>query len=309
LFGEYVEKVAQRLGDRIKVWAILNEPVVFARGAYGLPLNAPEKTSFAAAIRSQHGANLATGEAFRALKAAHGDASVGNALSMSPIDPATDSKEDRAAAERYHAWLNTWFLEPSIHGRYPDAFVGGPPLEEMGFQAGDEEKMKAPLDWIGINYYNRLVAKAKPVTAESKGEARLGAAVTRGYQGPLTVKGWEVWPKGMYDIVTKISASYPQPIEITENGCSYNDEVNDHGHVVDPQRIDFYRDHLNELARAIRDGANVRGFHAWSLLDNFEWIDGYSQRFGLVYIERPSLRRVVKDSGYWYAAVAAEDRA
>ena len=309
LFGEYVEIVAKALGDRIKTWAILNEPAVFARGAYGLPLDAPEKTSFAAALQSQHGANLATGEAFRALKAAHSDAMVGNALSMSPIDPETESAEDKAAAARYHAWQNLWFLEPTLRGRYPDALIGEQPLEEMGFRPGDEAKMKAPLDWIGINYYNRWVVKARPVTTETKGEARIGASVSRGYQGQLTLKGWEIWPKGIYDIVTVISKEYGLPIEITENGCSCNDAVEENGGVPDSQRVEFYRDHLNELARAIADGAKVRGFHAWSLLDNFEWMDGYSQRFGLVYVDRQNLRRVVKDSGYWYAKVIAQSRA
>lgn len=309
LFGEYAQQIAKRLGDRIKVWAILNEPAVFARGAYGLPLDAPEKTSFGASIRSQHGANLATGEAFRALKAERGDAQVGNALSMSPIDAASSSVDDRAAAARYHAWQNEWFLTPALRGHYPPAFVGELPLDEMGFEPGDEEKMRVPLDWIGINYYNRLVARARPVTPESKGEARVGAVVSRGYDGPLTLKGWEVWPKGIYDIVTTISNEYQLPIEITENGCSYVDEVDESGRVVDSQRIKFYSDHLKELARAIRDGARVRGYHAWSLLDNFEWMDGYSQRFGLIYVERGTLRRVVKDSARWYAAVIEENRA
>jgi beta-glucosidase len=138
LFGEYVEVVSRTLGDRIKTWAILNEPAVFARGAYGLPLAAPEKSSFEASLQSQHGANLATGEAFRALKAAHGDAMVGNALSMSPVEPLTDSAEDKAAAARFHAWLNLWFLEPSLRGRYPNAFVGDQPLAAMDFRTGDD---------------------------------------------------------------------------------------------------------------------------------------------------------------------------
>jgi beta-glucosidase len=179
----------------------------------------------------------------------------------------------------------------------------------MGFELGDEERLKAPLDWIGINYYNREIVKARTVTAESRGEARLGLSVARGYQGSLTVKGWEVWPKGIYDIVVRISKDYGLPIEITENGCSYNDAVDEQGGVPDPQRIGFYRDHLNECARAIADGAKLRGFHAWSFMDNFEWMDGYSQRFGLVYVDRCTQRRIVKDSGHWYAKVIAENRA
>jgi beta-glucosidase len=307
-FVEYVQTVVKALGDRIKVWAVFNEPTVFARGAYGYPLDASEKRSFAEALRAQHGVNLALGDSVRAIKALHADAQVGSALAMSPADPASASEEDKQAVARAHAWNNLWFLEPAMHGRYPEAFVGELPLKEMGFKPGDEERIKAPLDWIGINYYNRLIAEAKPADPKAPASARLGFSTTRGMQGPLTEKGWEIWPKGLYDIVTDISTRYGLPIEITENGCSYGDGPDAHGVIPDAQRIAYYRDHLRELARAIADGAKVRGYHAWSFLDNFEWADGYSQRFGLVYVDYRDQRRIVKDSGHWYAKVIAENR-
>lgn len=306
-FVDYVQTVVRALGDRIKVWAVFNEPTVFARGAYGYPLDAPEKTSFQQALRAQHAVNLAFGDSYRAIKALDSAAQVGSAHAMSPGEPASTSDEDRRAVQRYHAWGNLWFLEPAMSGHYPEAFLGSAPLEELGFKPGDEKRLLAPPDWIGINYYNRLIVRAAKVAPNASVEGRFGYSTSRGFEGPITDKGWEVWPKGLYDIVSSISARYKLPIEITENGCGYGDGPDAHGRVPDVQRIAYYHDHLRELARAISDGANVRGYHAWSLLDNFEWADGYTQRFGLVYVDYRDQRRVVKDSGHWYAQVIREN--
>jgi beta-glucosidase len=307
-FVDYVQTVVKALGDRVKVWAVFNEPTVFARGAYGYPIDAPEKKSFVEALRAQHGVNLALGDSVRAIKSLYADAQVGSALAMSPAGPASSSDEDKHAAARFHAWSNLWFIEPAMTGRYPDAFLGKLPLEEMGFNAGDEHRLKAPLDWIGINYYNRLIVKAKAARTDAPAEARLGFTTNRGMEGPITDKGWEVWPRGLYDIVSDISKRYGRPIEITENGCGYGDCPDAQGKVPDLQRISYYNGHLSELLRAINDGANVRGFHAWSFMDNFEWADGYTQRFGLVYVDYRDQRRVIKDSGYWYGRVIAANR-
>ena len=307
-FVDYVQTITGALGDRVKVWAVFNEPTVFARGAYGYPLDAPEKLSFREALRAQHGVNLALGDSVRAIKSLYADAQVGSALAMSPADPASSSEEDKQAAGRFHAWANLWFLEPAMSGRYPDAFLGKLPLEEMGFKAGDEQRLKAPLDWIGINYYNRLIVKAKTARTDAPAEVRLGFTTSRGMEGPITDKGWEVWPRGLYDIVSNISKRYGRPIEITENGCGYGDCPDAQGEVPDLQRISYYNAHLGELLRAINDGAQVRGFHAWSFMDNFEWADGYTQRFGLVYVDYRDQRRIIKDSGNWYARVIAANR-
>jgi beta-glucosidase len=129
-----------------------------------------------------------------------------------------------------------------------------------------------------------------------------------GTEGPITYNGWEVWPKGIYDIVTQIAHEYPQPIEILENGCSYSDGPESDGSVPDARRIAFHRSHLVELARAIRNGAPVRAYHAWSLLDNFEWSEGYSQRFGLTWVDFHDQRRIIKNSGHWYGRVAGSNR-
>jgi beta-glucosidase len=166
--------------------------------------------------------------------------------------------------------------------------------------------MIAPLDYIGVNYYFRRLVSASTTAAPSKvSYDAMGFAIAMGKEGPLTEIGWEVYPRGLYDIVQRVSKDYKLPIEITENGCSYGDYPDANGRVADTRRIDYYREHLRELALAIHDGADVRGYHAWSILDNFEWAEGYTQRFGLVYIDFPTQRRYTKDSAKWFSKIAS----
>jgi beta-glucosidase len=307
-FADYAAILAKSLGDRVRTWAIFNEPYIFTSLGYGTGVHAPGKKDMNLFLKAAHTVNLAQGEAFRAMKAASPRAKVGSAFSMSPGVPATDSAADKAAAERYHAINNIFFLETALHGKYPDPFEGNrAPFETMGVRPGDGKIMQAPLDWIGINYYNRHII----VDAADRGEPLLHFTNYMPAVGPITYNGWEVWPRGFYDIVTKISKEYNRPvIEITENGCAYSDGPlpEDPNKVPDARRIDFFKGHLAELARAIKDGADVRGYHAWSLLDNFEWAEGYSQRFGLTYVDFRDLRRTVKDSGHWYGRVAASGK-
>jgi beta-glucosidase len=310
-FADYVEIVIEALGDRINTWAIFNEPWVFTHVGYAEGRHAPGKTDFELFLKSAHTVNLAQGDAFRAIKAIAPKSKVGTAFSMSPATPRTSSPEDAAAAGRFDAFNNVWFLETALRGRYPEAFVHGTPLEAMGFQSGDEKRMIAPLDYIGVNYYfRRLVSASTSATSTTAAPSNvsydaMGFAIAMGKGGPLTEIGWEVYPRGLYDIVQRVSKDYKLPIEITENGCSYGDYPDANGRVADNRRIDYYREHLRELARAIRDGADVRGYHAWSILDNFEWAEGYTQRFGLVYIDFPTQRRYIKDSAKWFSKIAS----
>ena len=307
-FADYVEIVIKTLGDRINTWAIFNEPWVFTYVGYAEGRHAPGKTDFDLFLKSAHTVNLAQGDAFRAIKAIAPKSKVGTAFSMSPATPRTSSAEDAAAARRFDAFNNVWFLETALRGRYPEAFVHGTPLETMGFQSGDEKRMIAPLDYIGVNYYFRRIVSASTSTTAASSKVSydaMGFAIAMGKNGPLTEIGWEVYPRGLYDIVQRVSKDYKLPIEITENGCSYGDYPDANGRVADNRRIDYYREHLRELARAIRDGADVRGYHAWSILDNFEWAEGYTQRFGLVYIDFPTQRRYMKDSAKWFSKIAS----
>ena len=300
-------------------------PWSFTNLGYGTGVFPPGRASYTDFLKAAHTVNLAQGEAFRSIKAASSRATVGSAYGMSPAYPMTDSEADRAATARYHAMNNLYFLETAMRGRYPHAFVGEIPYEAMGYRAGDDKIMQVPLDWIGFHYYSRRFVAATGTTAQS-GAAGLATETqdtgTAGNQYtqfravmpteyPITDGGLEIFPRGIYDLVMQISREYNHPlIEITESGCGYLDSpyARDGGHVPDVRRIAFFRAELAELARAIQDGARVRAFHAWSLLDNFEWNDGYTQRYGLTYVDFRDQQRTIKDSGLWYGQLAATNR-
>jgi beta-glucosidase len=324
-FADYAGILAKHLGDRVTVWAPFNMPWSFTYLGYGVGVFPPGRSNYTDFLKAAHTVNLAQGQAFRAIKGASSNATVGSAYGMAPAYPKTDSEADRAAAARYHAMNNVYFLETAIHGRYPKAFVGETPFEAMGFRDGDDQIMKAPLDWIGFHYYTRRIVSDARGAAHSANASfgteiedtsagrdpytRFSAVMPS--EGSLTDAGLEIWPHGIYDLVMQITREYNKPIiEITESGCSYLDTPYEKasGQVPDIRRIEFFRDELAELARAIADGANVRAFHAWSLLDNFEWADGYSQRYGLTYVDFRDQKRTVKDSGLWYGKLAATNR-
>ena len=324
-FADYAGILAKELGDRITVWAPFNMPWTFTYLGYGTGAFPPGRANYQDFLKAAHTVNLAQGEAFRAIKASSAKATVGSAYGMCPAYPSTDSEADRAATERYNAMNNLFFLETAMNGRYPNAFVGEIPYEAMGFRPGDEKIMQVGLDWIGFHYYSRRfvsdtgraarsgsVAQRATETQDTGGaDANTQFTAIMPTQGPVTQGGLEVWPHGIYDLVMEISRRYNFPtIEITESGCGYLDAPFDRegGRVPDMRRIDFFREELAELARAIADGARVRAFHAWSLLDNFEWLDGYTQRYGLTYVDFRDQKRTVKDSGLWYGRVAATNR-
>jgi beta-glucosidase len=309
-YADYVQLVAQALGDRVTDWMLFNEPSVFTFSGYLEGRHPPGHQSILDFLRATHTVNLAQGTGFRALKAARPNARVGTAFNMSACEPASDSDEDKLAAERAHAITNVWFLDPALNGRYPEALTFLPETA-MGIKSGDMEKTRAPLDFVGINLYYRTIASA-PGTMERAAHAQdwlFPVKMEGGQEGPKTDYGWEVWPKALYDVVTRITRDFNRPvIEITESGCSYNDGPDGNGVIHDERRITYHREYLAAVARAIADGADVRGYHAWSLMDNFEWAEGFSQRFGLSYVDFKTQKRTLKDSGNWYAKVAAENR-
>ncbi len=324
-FADYAGILAKELGDRITVWAPFNMPWTFTNLGYGAGVFPPGRAKYLDFLKAAHTVNLAQGEAFRSIKAASSKATVGSAYGMSPAYPKTDSDADKAATARYHAMNNLFFLETAMNGKYPNAFVGEIPYDSMGFRTGDEKIMQVPLDWIGFHYYTRRFVSAAGAAARSGGgslatETQDTGAGGNDYtqfisemptEGAVTDGGLEIWPHGIYDLVMQISHEYHFPtIEITESGCGYLDTPYEHdeGRVPDTRRIDFFRSELTELARAIKDGARVRAFHAWSAFDNFEWNDGYTQRYGLTYVDFRDQKRTVKNSGLWYGRVAAANR-
>jgi beta-glucosidase len=305
-FAEYAAIVARELGDRVGDWILFNEPTAFTNNGYLEGIDAPGRKSIVDFLRATHVVNLAQGAGFRALKAARPKARVGSAFNMSACQAASSSADDKLAAERTHAMMNLWFLEPALHGRYPPAFTFLPETA-MRIKSGDMEKTRVPLDFLGINLYYRTIATAASAWARITDPKMWLFPVNRGYgsEGPRTDLGWEVWPDAIYDIVTRMTRDYGRPaIEITETGCAYGEGPDAAGVVKDARRIEFYRGYLGAVARAIRDGADVRGFHAWTLTDNFEWSEGYRARFGLVWVDFATQRRIVKQSGRWYGDVA-----
>jgi beta-glucosidase len=307
-FADYAELVVRALGDRVDSWMIFNEPSIFTVMGYLVGLHAPGRRDRDDFLRATHTVNLAQGDAFRAMRGVRGDARIGTAFNMSPCEPATDRQADADAAERWHALVNLWYLETALRGRYPDAFIGGPPLDVMGVRDGDMERVRAPLDFLGINLYTRTLVGHRP--GDAYGLDALPTGPLGGDQGEKTDFGWEVWPDALHDMLVRVTRDYDRPVlEVTENGCSYADGPGPDGVVRDERRIRFYRGYLTAVARAIEAGADVRGYHAWTLMDNFEWSEGYRQRFGLVWVDfaEKARTRILKESGRWYGQVAAEN--
>jgi beta-glucosidase len=328
-FADYAGTIAKELGDRITVYAAFNMPWAFTYYGYGIGIHPPSRARFSDFLKALHTVAIAQGESFRSIKAANAHATVGSAYSMAPGYPKTDSAADRAATARYHAMNNTFFLNAALKGEYPNAFADDKAHDEvfaqMDVRTGDDKLLRAPLDWVGFHYYTRrIISDAKSTRAAQQqygteieadtGDVNGRDPYTRFHavmpaEGSLTHAGLEIYPRGIYDLVTQIAREYNNPIiEITECGCCYMDSPDATGRIPDDRRTAFFRGVLTELARAIQDGARVRAFHAWSLLDNFEWTDGYSQRYGLTWVDFRDQRRIVKDSGRWYARIAATNR-
>ena len=328
IFADYAGILAKHLGDRITVWAPFNMPWTFTYLGYGTGVFPPSKSDYNLFLKAAHTVNLAQGECFRSIKAASPKAPVGSAYGMAPVYPKTDSEADRAAAARYHAMNNVYFLDTAIHGDLSQSLCRrNPPTRPWASRPAMKKSCKFRSTGL-VSTTTRAASSPMPAPhpipgAEPASAPRLKrtpqpAAIrytqfhaVMPTEGPLTDAGLEVFPRGIYDLVMQITREYNHPIiEITESGCSYLDTPYDKekGRVPDTRRIDFFRAELAELAQAIHDGAKVRAFHAWSLLDNFEWADGYSQRYGLTYVDFRDQKRTVKDSGLWYGRVAATNR-
>lgn len=308
-YAEYVDLVVRALGDRIDNWSLFNESKAFTQLSYWQGVFAPGRKDPLAFLKSTHTVNLAHGLGYKAIKAINPKINVGSVFDVSPHIPATDSAEDKAAAVAMDKLSNAWYVQTILTGKYPEGVLPVNQQESLlGYQTGDDKILHVDLDFIGLNYYSLTrVAAAK----ESNGIP--GMYLKTDWATGLYEKtdfDWAIYPQGFYDILKRMQLiTGSRPIEITENGCAYNNKPDASGQVHDSKRIDYLRLHLNELSRAINDGVPVRGYHCWSLMDNFEWASGYSQRFGLTYIDFDNgQKRTIKDSGYWYAKVAKANR-
>jgi beta-glucosidase len=297
-FGEYAALVADRLGDRVAHWVPVNEPNVASLLGYALGMHAPGRELMFGALPAAHHLLLGHGLATRALRAA-GAASIGTANNHAPMWPASDSDEDKAAADLFDTVWNRIYADPILLGRYPDGFEELMAVSTGSTSgSGDLEVISQPLDFYGVNYYNPMCVAAP---ADPASPMPFDQREVPGY--PKTDFGWPVVPDGLREVLVLLHERYPAmpPMMITENGCSYATGPDEQGVVDDQARIDYLDGHLRAVATAIEQGVDVRGYYCWSLLDNFEWTEGYTQRFGLVHVDYETQRRTPKRSFEWYA--------
>jgi len=293
-FVELADALTRRLGDRVQHWITQNEPWCTAMIGHHEGWHAPGIADFRTALQVAHHVLLAHGKALPAIRANVPDARAGIALSLHPLRPASDSALDHAALARHDGLRYRWFLDP-LYGRgYPEDT-----LRLVGDAApvilpGDMEAIAAPTDFLGVNYY------FPETVADAPGQGPLGVRVLEA-RGETTAMGWPVAPQGLAELLQRVHRDYrPGPLYVTENGACYDDTVAADGAVRDLGRKRYLMRHLAALQGAIGEGVPVQGYFAWSLLDNFEWSEGYLRRFGLVHVDYATQQRRLKDSALWY---------
>jgi len=319
-FAEYARHMARELGDRVKVWTTLNEPWCSAYLGYASGVHAPGHTDPAEALTAAHHLNLAHGLAATAIREELGDqAQISITLNLHVTRPGDPERAaDLEAAHRVDLIGNHIFLGPLLDGTYPTELRQlTRHLTDWSFvHEGDLNLIRQRLDVLGVNYYStNYVRQLSPGEQPSGDSGGHGAGAASPWvalddveflppEGKQTAMGWNIEPDGLYELLTALAGAYDGlPLMVTENGAAFEDIVSDDGAVHDPDRIDYIARHLDAVARAIEDGADVRGYFVWSLMDNFEWARGYSKRFGIVRIDYDTLERIPKDSSRWYAEV------
>lgn len=297
-FADYAQVLFHALDDRVSMWATLNEPWVVSDGGYLLGVLAPGHRSPFEAPLASHNLLRAHGAAVQAYRAM-GKKNIGMVVNLEPKYAASDADSDAAAVRRADAYMNRQYLDPLFRGSYPSE------LREMfgeawpDFPAADFESIRQPIDFLGINYYTRGLTRHDPSVPIER------ATRVKNPRAAYTETGWEVFPQGLTDILLWVTERYGRmPLYITENGAAFYDPpVAENDRIDDPLRTDYLRKHLHATLDAIDRGADVRGYYAWSLLDNYEWNAGYSKRFGLIHVDYGTQKRTVKESGKFYGEV------
>ncbi|MEU3918728.1 GH1 family beta-glucosidase [Streptomyces sp. NPDC029004] len=317
-FADYARIVADALGDRVDMWTTLNEPWCSAFLGYGSGVHAPGRTDPVAALRAAHHLNLGHGLAAQALRSAlPAGAQLSVSLNPSVVRASSQSPQDLDARRRIDALANRIFTDPMLKGTYPeDLLADTARLTDWSFVQGEDlAVIKHPLDSLGLNYYAPAVVSAATDSDAERDDGHgasehspwPGADGVSFHQPPgdRTEMGWSIDPTGLYDLLLHYSREAPGlPLMITENGAAYADKPAADGSVHDPDRIRYLHGHLLAVGQAIADGADVRGYFLWSLIDNFEWSYGYRKRFGAVYVDYETLARTPKSSAYWYGKLA-----
>ncbi|TKB02599.1 beta-glucosidase [Alteromonas portus] len=296
-FENYVDKITQALGESVFSYATFNEPFCSAYLGYEIGVHAPGRTGRKYGRTAAHHILLAHGLGMKVLRKNVPKSEAGIVLNFTPCYPATQRPEDIVATRKADDYINQWYMQPVMEGSYPEVLLDLDEADRPPIEAGDMEIICQPMDFLGVNFYTRLHYSAP--------KEKSALFFEHPHQGPLTDIGWEIYPKALYDLLTSLNERYTlPPIFITENGAAMADELKD-GHVNDVDRVDYYHNHLNMVHNAVLDGVEVSGYFAWSLLDNFEWAEGYEKRFGLVYVDFETQKRTLKLSANAYKALLA----
>ena len=300
-FADYAEVVTRRLGDRVAHWITLNEPWCSAYLGYGTGVHAPGLRDRQAAINAAHHLLLGHGLAVPRMRAhLPSTAQVGITLILQQIYGADERAETVRDVELTDEFINRWFINPIYRGAYPERFFEHMALNPPPIQEGDLESISAPLDFLGVNNYSRILVRGTRTQPLADHCEHVSPVPNACY----TDLGWEVYPNGLRDVLVNAARDYPVgKLYVTENGAAFPDVWDGGDTVSDPRRVDYLRAYITACAEAIEQGAPLHGYFVWSLMDNYEWSEGYSKRFGVVYIDYPTQRRLIKESGHWYAAL------
>ena len=308
-FADYAVAAHSALGDLASNWITANEPVNTSLLGYAGGIHAPGQKSPLAGLAAAHHLHLGHGLATTAIRERDPSAQVGPTFLLMPVHPATSKDADQAAAVKLDGILNRLFLDPVFRSAYPEDLLEN--VEQYGFsdviEDGDLDVIAAPVDFLGVNYYFRVVVSGEPQGAGSSFDWRRDAWVgcedvyPVEVDGVRTEMGWEIFPEGMTEVLTRVSRDYTQvPLYITESGAAFADDVTPDAQVHDHDRVDYMASHISAAKKAIDQGVDLRGYFAWSLLDNFEWTFGYTKRFGLVHVDFETQVRTPKRSAAWY---------
>ena len=289
-FRDYADLISQAFGDLVHSYATLNEPFCSAYLGYEIGIHAPGKTGQANGRKAAHHLLLAHGLAMQVLSKNCPNSQHGIVLNFTPCYPQTNSEADQTASHYADDYFNQWYIKPLFDGEYPEVINQISNENKPDIQPGDMEIIAHPLDFLGVNFYTRAIYKADdklPYVQVDPPE-------------PITDIGWEIYPNALTELLTSLNDKYTlPPVYITENGAAMADELID-GSIKDLDRIDYYQVHLNAVNDAIIKGVDVKGYFAWSLMDNFEWAEGYLKRFGIVHVNYDTQVRTIKASGYEY---------
>jgi beta-glucosidase len=305
-FADYAAVVVQALGDRVKHWITHNEPWCVAVLGHRSGEHAPGMKDENATLRVSHHVLLSHGLAMQKIRALAPDATAGITLNLNPAYPANSGlASDEDATRWFDGDFNRWYLDPIFKGQYPEdmlrdhATQGHLGADGWSFmQEGDLATIRQPIDFLGVNYYSRAVLGDR------------GPAEKEAMKDPLryTAMGWEIYPQGLGDLMRRLHREYPvAAYYITENGAAYPDQLTAEGRVHDQHRVRYYALHCEQMAQLCAEGVPLKGYFAWSIMDNFEWAHGYEKRFGLVYVDYKTQRRYPKDSYRWFQKVIAEN--